>query len=335
MLKQDVSVSNAWVQNLINYVTNYKVRVDEVWNLCGLNSNKLDGGGRLSMDETVKIWEACVHLSRDEWFGLHLGQNIKPTAFQIVGYTLMNSQNLSSALIKLTEYQRLVSDGGSFQQLPAQEGVWLIYHSNPQTLPFIYHQIDAVLTSLITFSEWVIHDRISPLKVCLKRKAPQNTEVYLDAFGILPDFEQPFDGFLVSKTLLETPILGADPNLGRLHEMYAKQQLEDLSAEEPMITKIEKLVRFELSNPDLCRGMIAEKLGWSEKKLQRYLSGEGKKFHGILDDVRKLVSLEYLADTRLPMVEIAEMLGFSDISAFHRAFKRWNGITPGQYRKES
>ncbi len=329
----DVTVSPAWVQNIVNFVETYGVKAGLVWSKSGINSDKLDDGQRLSMDETVRLWAACVELSGDEWFGLHLGRDIRPNVFHIVGYTLMNSENLAMALQRLAEYQRLVSDGGSFQRLPSTEGVWLIYHSKPQTLPFLYHQIDAVLSALLTFSQWVCNEPIYPIQVSLQREGPEDTSEYLNVFGVRPLFAEKFDGILVPSEVLERPLLGADPDLCKLHELYARCRLDALTELESFEGKVERLIEREIGNSMFCRKLIADQFSWSEKKLQRQLALEGLSFKVIQDKVRRRLAISYVSDTLLPLNEVSEILGFSDSSAFNRAFKRWENRTPGEFRR--
>lgn len=332
---KEITVSISWVKGLVLFAEQQGCERATLFKKSGLAVDVLDKSQRLTMDETVTLWGACISETKDPFFGLHLGEQVRPATFHIVGYTLMNSANLSEAFDRLNQYQRLISDGGIFQRVPVAKGVWLIYHPRPGTIPFFHHQIDAVLAAVLAFSSWVTGKQILPIEVSFNRSATAEVDEYERVFDVLPTFDADFDGILISHETLGLSLLDADEELCEIHERHAKQRLSELQNSICLTDQVSLILQRHMSDHDAGRAFVAQQIGLSEKGLQRKLAEEGVTFQGVYNDLRKRMALDYVSDTKIPLTEVAMMLGFSDSSAFYRAFKRWTGSTPGDYRELS
>lgn len=333
MHNKEITVSLNWVKSLLLFAEQQGCDRTLILKKCSLDSDVLNKTHRLTMDQTVNLWGACIDEARNPFFGLHMGEQVRPSTFHIVGYTLMNSANLSEAFDKLNEYQRLISDGGAFQRIPVAKGVWIIYHPRPGAIPFFYHQIDAVLAAVLAFSRWVTGETFSPIEVSLKRQPALDWAEYVRVFSVKPNFNADFNGVLISHEMLAHPLLEADEELCEVHERHAKHRLQELKNNDRISDQVTKILQRHMSDPEVGRAFVAIKIGVSEKMLQRKLSEEGVTFQGLYSDLRKKLALNYVSDTSIPLTEVAMMLGFSDSSAFYRAFKRWTESTPREYRE--
>ncbi|HEX4938830.1 MAG TPA: helix-turn-helix transcriptional regulator, partial [Candidatus Kapabacteria bacterium] len=122
-----------------------------------------------------------------------------------------------------------------------------------------------------------------------------------------------------------------DPVVAALHERYLQQQLQKLGHTSTRYRVFTEIVR-RLKNGEPRRAEIAASIHVSERTLQRRLREENISFQELLNDARRELAQQYLADTRLTLAEVADLLGFGDQSNFFRASKRWFGVSPGQYR---
>ena len=128
----------------------------------------------------------------------------------------------------------------------------------------------------------------------------------------------------------------ADPQLGALLARFAQDALARRSGQEPApLDQVHQLIAEALQQGLPTLGQIARRMAVSERTLRRRLEEQGTTFRAVLDETRARISRSYVSDRRLPLSEVAFLLGFSEPSAFHRAFKRWTGSTPAAFRSRA
>jgi AraC-like DNA-binding protein len=334
MFAEPITVSNNWIRAVLQRAERLGVDTEAELARVGVEPARLnDESARIGIDETVRIWQACAAASGDAHFGLHFGANVRPGTFHIVGYTLMNSTTLQGAFEKLQRYQRLISDGGVLQQVPMREGIWLIYHTRPERMPFCYHQIDAALAAIVSFSRILTSHEFSPLRVCFQRPAPDSVAEYERILGCPVHFDAQFDGVLTTEAALATPLPDADDELCELHERIARRRLAQLERAGSWQEQTREIIARRLADKRLCRRTVAEQLRLSERSLRRKLAEEGTSFQRVLDETRRQHALSLIAERGVGLGAVGERVGFADPSAFYRAFRRWTGTTPGAYRR--
>ena len=131
---------------------------------------------------------------------------------------------------------------------------------------------------------------------------------------------------------LDAPMLHANPRIAAAFEIHATQLLDGLSRTRGIAGRVRQEVMAQLQTGIISMSETGSRLGMSVATLRRRLEEEGVTFSSIVDDVRKSLSKQYLGDAALSVTEIAFLLGFSSVTAFGRAFKRWTGVSPIAYR---
>lgn len=322
------TVSLLWIQGLLQAAALQGVNAADILREAQveLPENATD---RLSLSDTISIWQSAVHLSEDPLFGFHMGLSLKPTHFQLIAFTMISSATLGDAIEKILKYQRLISDGGRFTLVDLAEGdIGLVY--SPAFERFSYHQIDVVMAAILGFARWLLDDKARPKEVLFTHGELGGIKEYQDFFGCDVSFKQDQNCIVFSAALLEKSLPGFDQQLSSMHEQLADSQLLRLS-EPSIIMRLQEVLQ---SSPEvISRDRIAQKLGMSGRSLQRKLQQEGSSFQSIYDEHRHQRSLVLLQNKQLSLTDIAQQLGFSENSTFYRAFKRWQGITPGEYRQ--
>lgn len=172
------------------------------------------------------------------------------------------------------------------------------------------------------FEVWFTHER------------PARIDAYAHTFpgGVLR-FASPFNGFVFDKQYLDTPVESADPALHALIRKHADALLAGLPAVANVTARVRELLAKELSGGNPSADNIARQIPMGTRTLGRRLEQEGTTFKELLDELRRRLALGYVAGSELALSEIALLLGFSQVAAFHRAFKRWTGQTPLEYRR--
>jgi AraC-like DNA-binding protein len=133
---------------------------------------------------------------------------------------------------------------------------------------------------------------------------------------------------------MEHPLNDSDANLHEVMRSYAERLLEGLPHGPNFTATVRSVVARHLSSGRLAIGLVARELHMSARTLGRRLEGEGTTFTELVDDIRKRLALRHVGEQNQALSEVAFMLGFAHPAAFHRAFKRWTGLTPRRYREQ-
>jgi AraC-like DNA-binding protein len=169
-------------------------------------------------------------------------------------------------------------------------------------------------------------------------RAPKDTSEYARAFGGTSNlrFDAPFLGFVFDRAHAKAPMPGADPVLHRLICDRVDMLLASLTEWHAVRARVRRFIEREIRNTTPATvSKVARALGMTRRTLSRKLEAEGTSFIDELDHARCELGLAYVADSEIPLKEIAFLLGFSHVESFHRAFKRWSGETPHAYRRQA
>jgi AraC-like DNA-binding protein len=291
----------------------------------------------LNADLPIDDWRALLdcaasHLN-DPLLGLHLGQTLSLRHVGVLGYMIMASQNLREALNRLNSYQRLVYDVTPMEVRANGDGVELVWdakHGRPGPLVD-----ETAITALVQLCRGLTRREFSPTYVTFINPTPASIREYMEFFGCPVEFEQ-MDTVvrLDPETLLE-PLQSADPAMLAMLEQQADALLARLPDQSPLIDEVRRRIGRLLpeANPEIAS--VAEGMGLSVRTLQRQLTAAGTSFLKEVAAVRQEIAERYLRETRLGLVDIALLLGYSEHSAFTRSFIRWTGITPQAYRQRN
>lgn len=324
------TVSLLWVRGLLQAVALQGLDEDSILTNAGLDKTCLSAdNGRISLEDTLALWRAIEQLSGDPLFGLKIGLSLKPGHFQLFASTMLSSSTLGDAIDKILKYQRLISDGGAFSMLSQGDTTTLIY--TPSSSHFSYHQIDAVMVAIVGLVRWVLTRDIVPIKVTLSHSHQDGLPQYKALYGCDVVCGHPQNSMQLNTSLIQEALPGFDQGLAEVHQKIADTQLKRL-IEPDVITRVKE--QLLLSDARVTRDEIAAHLAMSGRSLQRKLQEQGSSFQKLHDEYRHQQSLMLLANKELSLVDISLRLGFSESSTFYRAFKRWQSVTPGEYRQQ-
>lgn len=333
MLTSAPSVSLSWVNTVIAAAERQGVPCADLLARAGVAHDRL-GGPRWPVDDITRLWRAAVALTGDAAFGLNTGRQVGPGSFNVVSFILLSSATLRSAIGQLQEYQRLISDGGRFQTLAGEKHSWLIYHPQQGSLAFSPHQVESVLAAAVCFSRWVTGQPLQPVRVQFSHGPIGPLSAYAQALGAEVQFDQAFNGLLLDNTVLDAPLPQADAELAQLHRAHAAVQLAGLSAPVQLRTRVEQWLTGALDGSVPGRAQAARQFGLGERAFARRLQDEDVRYVELVDGVRHALACQAVAGGAEPFVRIARRLGFSEASAFNRAFRRWTGRAPGDWQQQ-
>jgi AraC-like DNA-binding protein len=292
-----------------------------------------DAEVRLPHEVALGVWHRAVGLSGDDALGIHAAESVRPGAFDVLDYTLRSSATLGEAWERLTRYYRLLHDAAQVRL--TEEGARAsLTHALPPSMPPLPRQVaEFIITALLVASRQATGVDLVPLEVCFHHAAPSDVTEHRRVFRCALHFEQPYNGVSVAREALETPLLKADSGLSTVLERHARELLARLPQVRGFVERVRSHVAEGLASGDATNEAIARRLHMSARTLNRRMRDEGTSLQEVVDTLRRELALRYLDERRLAIPEVAYLLGFSEASAFHRAFRRWTGTTPAEHRR--
>ena len=284
---------------------------------------------RLPHSAVRDLWEAAAQMAKDSAFGLHVAQTRPTGAFDLFDYLFSVSENVGEGLRRVMRYIRLLHDRSHFE-LVVEPKQARIVRRVPATAP----QWDEFSLSLLlvrsrqaTGVEW------RPEHVVFQHERAVDDGEARRLFGCAVEFGAMQGEMRVAPSVLELPHTRKDPGLLELLGRQAESQLAALPPEGTLLTRVSSSIAQRIARqiPSLDDTATAVRL--PTRTLQRALAAEGTSHSTLVDEVRRSLALKYIRDAGVTVGEIAYLLHFTDATAFHRAFRRWTGETPTQYRK--
>lgn len=276
------------------------------------------------------LGKAAFSLS-DPLLALHVGQTITSRHLGVLGAVLPASGNLAEALRRLDRYLRLVFDVVAMILRPGNGWIDLAWDISEYEPGYLVNETG--FTVLVQFCRSLVRGTVNPLLVTFKHAGPADIRPYEDFFGCPVRFAEQETIVRFSTELLVMPLKSPDPELIMLLEQHADRLLAQLPQQQEIVEQVRKAIARELreGEPDIER--ISQQLFCSSRTLQRRLRQAGTGFRDELSLVRYELAQSYLRDPRLQIMDIALLLGYSEHSAFTRAFKEWSGKTPQEVRE--
>jgi AraC-like DNA-binding protein len=286
---------------------------------------------RLTNKEISKLFRASVEATSDPAFGLLVGQSLHPGNLHALGYALMSSTSLRDYCQRLQNYYKIVSQSAQIRTEETADEFLLITKVTAPDLCWETH--DAYNALMVRFIRFIYSPAFSPLRIEFMRPEPQrNVQEYRDYFKCEIRFDSPEAVIAMSPDILDTPLPGASRELAHMHDQTSMQYLKRIEKQD-IINRVRTMIVEELSSSAITKQRVADKLCMSSRSLQMKLAAKDTSFQEILDSTRQSLALGYLEQSAISVTEAAYLLGFSDVSNFTRAFKRWTGKAPREFRQ--
>jgi len=309
------------------------VDVDTLYQQLGFDPEHLDFKLIRSQHERQALfWEALEKLTGDREIGLSLCPHLPPFHGEVLEYLIYSSASFGEGFGRTVKYLRLVSDALSVRLVEDGAGTRLEVGDAGPKLAAMRHTEICLLYGLILFIRKVTDGQFKPISVALTCEPRAPATQFEHVFACPVQFAATTASVRFDPTVLSTRSPGHDVDLLRLHEEFAQKKLIKLERQD-LIERIRRLFaeRLELEQCDL-EGIAAE-LKITPRRLRFELAQADTSFSDLLANFRFDLAKKLLARTKEPIENIVYLTGFSEPSTFYRAFKRWAGVTPVQYRE--
>jgi AraC-like DNA-binding protein len=263
--------------------------------------------------------------------GLLVGASITPAHLGPLGYVLSSSNSVAEAIARYIRCQRLVHDVSPVRHAVQEGRVVLEWSAESRTVGLLVNQCG--MAALARFAADLTEGAARPCAVYFVEPQPPDLQPYQDLFGCPVLFGQAATRMDFPLAVLAMPLRRADPALAQMLDLQVQAMLAALPARSSALEQAirQSLPRLMLNGePEL--GAVARELSLSARTLRRRLHEQGLNFRALLDDTRRRLAQDYLADGQLALAEVALLLGYSEQSAFNRATQRWTGMTPRRWR---
>lgn len=292
-----------------------------------------DADARVPLATLHAMWEGVLRRIPQREIPLVGAQRYVPGDYGLVGFVCMNSATLGEAFAQLARFLRLWTDDPGVV-LRADGRLEVVYRTTFADRLGLRCSTEATLAEILHGARLLTQMALAPQEVCFAHAAPPDIAPFEVFFGAPVRFAQRSTHMRFSAQQVAAPLPRADPQLGAfLRELAAAALPGEGRAEEGLVDQVRREIGEALRTGLPTLEQLAGRLATSERTLRRRLGEHGWSFRALLDATRMDLARSYVGERGMPLAEVAFLLGFSEPSAFHRAFKRWTGVTPRAFRQ--
>lgn len=266
--------------------------------------------------------------------GLEISTLVKPQHLGIIAYIALSCETLAEALNRYHDFHRLIYDGTPLKISPMDEYLSVRWDELPDHLTSQLTDEIAIALLVQFLRLYLDAHQLHIHEVHFQRPAPKNITAYERFFQCKVKFSQPRVEIILPMQFLNTPIKQADQTLYQLLTKQANDLLKKLPNTTQIDERLQHAILIGLQRNNYQIDAISAQLYMSVRQLQRHLQQQGSTYQQRVQEVRRILAIQYLQDPYLSLQEISLLLSYSEQSAFQRAFKQWMGLTPQQWREQ-
>jgi AraC-like DNA-binding protein len=309
---------------------------EQVLRHTGLTRAELDDPkGELDAQQEIQLIRNLVtELPHLPALGLEAGSRYHVTTYGLWGYAVLSSPTLGMAVSMASRMLNQTFSLTTNEVEQVGEQIMVTYHSDhlpPEVRQFI---MDRDRAAVVTLQREILGHPLPYKAILMRRSEPSAdmVEAYTQLFGVRPLFNQGQDRSLFAASLMHQPLPQADPHTAALCEQMCKQLVDRRSSRTGVAAQVrDRLMRTPGHIPDMEE--ISAEMHMTSRTLRRHLTAEGASFRALLEEVRSTLAEELMTNASLTHSEIAERLGYADVTTFIEAFRRWKGVPPSEFRK--
>lgn len=291
---------------------------------------------RIPAEQEAKLLQLAVNQTHDPLFGLHMGERVRPNSTGALGYAVMSGSTLREAVELLMKYEKFRSELGEYALEEEEDTFSIVWTPVSGDAEANRHRVESAFSMWVNFGRWVTRTLNNPLEVQFQHRAPDiEISEYHRIFNCPVYFDSRQSRIILDKRLLDLPLADADDEVHRVMSQRVDHLLANHLARGSFLANVRLAIENDLAEGSPSLESLAERLNMRPWTLRRRLGSEGADYSALLDQCRIDLATRYLSSSNRPITEIASALGYSEQSAFNRAFKRWFNCTPAAYRARS
>lgn len=332
-LPRDPTISARVLRELLAAVERAGVPQHRFLQAAKLDGRRLDlADGRILRSEVFGFCEVALDLTQDPALGIHWAEWNTANTFDLVSHLLAYATTLREAFNALFEFGELLTDQLNIKLIERDDEVE-VHGGIVLGESLRIRRLSAEMGMVGLFRMLQLFSSHAKFKyVSFDYPAPSYRAEYTRLFGGIERFDHSFTGIVFDRALMDAPSPHRDHDLQITLRELAERRMSGLKRREPYVTRVRRLLLDERSPHRVSMKTVARRLEVSVRSLHRRLADEGKSYVSIANEASGVIAKRLIAEQGRTIQETAFAMGFSDVSSFHRAFKRWTGTTPTKFR---
>src|SRR5262245_44486699 len=286
-------------------------------------------------DEHTAVVRAIFADGR-ETLGIDIAQALPLTLAGLWGFLLRSSSTFGDMLQRAERYMRVINRYQEFVLEDRRAHVAMVCdHQDPSPFGNRNQIVCALLGHWITWGRQLTHQPIAPEVARFRWPGPRDSAPFERFFGSRVEFGVKEDALLLSREMLLYPLPEEAPELAAQFEAYTAALIRRMTPQTSVAEQVREAIAEGLLAGTVSETAVAARLALTVRTLHRHLVEAGTSFRNIRDDLLRQRAKELLSERRVPIAEVSYLLGYSEPSSFHRAFRRWTGFTPAEWRESA
>lgn len=333
-----MAFNGRFVLNIIHFAAQHGGDLKELISLTESDTEQLNSEDcQLESLTYNTVINHCVEQTRDNFFGLHLGESLNLSAAGLVAQITQTSETIKQALQYACDFAQLACSSLPMTLTEREDDYQLLMTPDPIWLKESESSVRQTAEGTLVFTIREYHELTRkqhyPIKIHLPYKRPQSTREYERLFQCPIHFGQNEIAMYFQKDHMEEKIVTSDYQLLRILVSHAEERLLHINIEKGFFEQVKASVASLIKPEFPSLEQVASHFNMSVRSLQRRLADEGHSFKEIIETLRQEFAFSYLRNNDISISEIAYLLNYNDASGFIRSFKRWTGKTPNGWRK--
>jgi AraC-like DNA-binding protein len=327
-----MAVSILVIRGLLEALEQVNIPRERFYEATGFDPSRLDEpDGRITLAEFDAYHERALDLTGDETLGLRMGEIASATTYNVFAHLVAHASTLRQGVDALIRFHRLILDRPAWQLVEQEHTATLLYDVAPGTLRLRRFRAELAMTGFYRMVRYFARNA-QPHTVAFEHAAPAYEAEYTRLFEGAARFDQSFTGIVIARELLGASTLNRDDEFHAALQVQAEKRVSRLTRSMTYAERVRELLIERGASNRTDMNAVARALGLSARSLRRRLYDEGVSYNTIAEGALATLAKQLLSDDARSIQETAYTMGFSDPSAFYRAFKRWTGTTPKTYR---
>lgn len=289
----------------------------------------------INLHQYCTLFEQAAHQTGNDNFGLEFGQQFQPHALGLIGYAAISSPTLGAALRNVETYFPAHQGCSTFHLVADDDIIWLRYQITDPRIANRRQDAELSLGMFCNIFRHALGRDWAPIEVRFEHARPDSPGEHMRAFNAPVEFGRPANAFAFRREALSARMPEPDPYLFAIIEGLLRTRRDFAGNPRDLVATLRDQIKMHLEGRTPSLRDIAVALGMGSASLQRQLREAGVSFNDVLRSAREELALHYLRNSDMPLTDVALCLGYSELSAFSRAFRSWTGITPHRFRRQA